>query len=211
MGFDDRRVFAGLTCGLSIWWGNEARIGCRGCRVLFLGGGVFGEMRNEATILLQLAESGERFVEATLGGGHQPLHDRQHLGEGDHAGRGSFNGHEPRFAFAPAADAPELFGHFVDQDFFGGVGGLMIGAEIGFERVEFGGIFAGVDEGFRVETVLEGVAAAGGFPRRSDRTRTVLGIGAIGFGSRGGLGNWCGLILAGLFERLALGGSAELA
>ncbi len=161
-------------------------------------------MRNEPTVLLELAESGERFVEAALGGGHEALNNRQHFGEGDDAGRGSFNIHEPGFAFAPAADAPEVFGHFVNQDFFGGVGGLVVGAEIGFEAVEFGGIFAGVDEGFRVETVLEGVAAAGGFPRRSDRARTVMGIGAVGFGSRGGLGNWRGLVLAGLFERLAL-------
>jgi hypothetical protein len=33
----------------------------------FGGGGVFGNMRNEATVFLELAESGERFVEAALG------------------------------------------------------------------------------------------------------------------------------------------------
>jgi hypothetical protein len=51
--------------------GNEARSSGGGGLDLFfafLGAdGAFGKMRNEATVFLELAESGERFVEAALG------------------------------------------------------------------------------------------------------------------------------------------------
>jgi hypothetical protein len=107
--------------------------------------------------------------------------------EGDKPGFGIFDREEPGFAFSPAADSPELFGHFVDQDFLGGVGWLVFGAQAGFECVKFCGIFAGADDRFRVETVLEGVSAAGGFSRRTDRVSTVLGVGAVGFGSGDGV------------------------
>jgi hypothetical protein len=104
-----------------------------------------GDVWNEATVLLQLAESGQGFVEAALGGAHEALIEREVFRESDDqefVGQGQAGG----FYAAVAADAPVVFGDFVDQEFLGRGGGLVLGAEVGFESVEGGGVFTGYYE-----------------------------------------------------------------
>ncbi len=45
------------------------------------------------------------------------------------------------FHFAEAADAPEALGELIDQDLFGGIGGLVFAAETGAKLVELGRVF----------------------------------------------------------------------
>ena len=91
------------------------------------------------------------------------------------------------FEFAEAAHAPEVLGELVDQNFFDGVGGLMLIAESGAEMIELGGIFAGQDELLRVEAVLERVLRRTQLSDGALGSGTVLGVSAIDFRTRGGL------------------------
>jgi len=181
-------VFAGI-----LW--NEARpLGSFGFFFVLSGLRV---LWNEATVLLELPQSGESFVETALGGGHEALDDGHHFQNGEHAVL-VVAGNEFRFVPAVAADAPDLFGHFVDQNLFRCVGGLVVAAQIGSERFEFGGIFyARNDQIFGVETVLKSVLAAGGFTFNGAGSCAVLRVAAVGFGAI-------------LFGGLALGGATEL-
>lgn len=85
--------------------------------------------------------------------------------------------------FAHAAEAPEVLGDFVDQDFFGLVGGPVFGAEGGAKFVQFGRIFAGQDEFLGIEPVLEGVVFRVFLAFDGLGTGGVLRIGAIDFRS----------------------------
>ena len=68
-------------------------------------------------------------METAFGGGHHAL-------DGGEMRDQNFVGIEERcFEDAGAAQPPELFGQFLDQDFLGLIGRLMFGAEFGFERV----------------------------------------------------------------------------
>ncbi len=175
----------------------EPGIGFLGNEASFFDGGLFfdgrglfrsGFLGNEATLLLQFGERGEGFVEAALGGigsaldqGHEAVIDPL-ADVGGSPGDG--------FEVAEAAHAPEALGEFVDQDFLGGVGGLVFRTKSSAERIEFGGIFAWGDEVFRIETVFEGVLRGAGSAGDTFRTRGEGGVGAIdiGAGERGGLG-----------------------
>jgi hypothetical protein len=77
-------------------------------------------------------------------------------------------------------DAPEIFGQLVDENVFGGVGGLMLGAERGAELVELGGIFAREYEGLGIETMLKGVAAGTSLGLGGLRAGRELRIGLVG-------------------------------
>jgi hypothetical protein len=186
--------FGGFGVFFRILW-NEARSCCDFGFPFVLSS--FRVLWNEATVLLELPQGGESFVETALGGGHEALDDGHHFQNGEHAVL-VVAGNEFRFVPAVAADAPDLFGHFVDQNLFRCVGGVVVAAQIGSERFEFGGIFyARNDQIFGVETVLKSVLAAGGFTFNGAGSGAVLGVGAVGFGAI-------------LFGGLALGGATEL-
>lgn len=91
---------------------------------------------------LEIGESLQGFVETTFGCGHGALNDRQDgetfLNVVERTGS-----HGAGFELAHAAETPVVFGQFVDQDVFGGGGGLVFAAEVGAEGIEFGGVFAG--------------------------------------------------------------------
>lgn len=95
------------------------------------------------------------------------------------------------FELPHAAETPKVLRYFVDQDFFGGVGGLMLGAERSAELFELGGIFGSEDELLGIEAVLEGVLARSGFALGSPGPGGVLGVSTIDPGAdtfgRGGL------------------------
>jgi hypothetical protein len=106
---------------------NEAIAVARFRRRAFVcGNRVFGKMRNEATIRLQFPERGWCIVEAALGGGRCALEDCQHFGNATTPGLGSSWLMSWASRFLPVAHPPELFGHFVDQGFLGGVGVIAV-------------------------------------------------------------------------------------
>jgi len=113
-------------------------------------------------------------VETAFGGGHHALNEIE-MRDQDFAGI-----EQPRFVGTGAAQAPELLGQFVDQDSFGFINRLMLGAEVGFELVERGGFFGADHQLFGIETVFEGVATGPRFAFRSGRSGAFLSIGAIG-------------------------------
>ena len=84
---------------------------------------------------------------------------------------------------AEAAKTPEVLGEFVDEDFFGGVGRLVLAAERCAEFIELGGIFTGLDDLLRVEAMLEGVLRGVRFAFGGARTGGVLGVAAVDFGA----------------------------
>jgi hypothetical protein len=127
---------APLRAKAGVRWHARSRLGngiCRneasGNRFLRarLGDGI---LRNEATFFLQLAQNGEGFVETAFGGGHHAL-DGGEMRDPDLVGI-----EERSFDCASAAQAPELFGHFVHQDFLGLVDWLLFVAEFDLERVQ---------------------------------------------------------------------------
>ena len=112
-------------------------------------------------------------MEAALGGAHHAL-DGVEVTELDAAAA------EKRgFDAAGAADAPKLLGHFVYENFFGLIHGLMFGAEIGLKRIELGGFFRTSDQLLGVQAVLEGVTTGIGFADGAFWASRVLGIGAV--------------------------------
>ena len=140
------------------------------------------KLRNEATVLLKLAQGGQGFVEAALGGGHSALNDGK-SGEAlmqffDRAGP-----HRAGLEHPHAAETPVMFGELVDQDVFGGTGGLVFAAEVVAEGIEFGGVFTGQNELFGVEPVLEGIAAGSRFAFGGPGTGRELGILPVDFGA----------------------------
>ncbi len=70
------------------------------------------------------------------------------------------------FEFAEAAHAPEALGEFIDQDFFGGIGGLMLATKVGAELVEFLRIFTLDDQVLGIQSVLERVLGGAGLSDR---------------------------------------------
>ena len=79
-----------------------------------------------------------------------------------------------------AAQTPGGHGHLLDEQGFGGTGGLVFG-EKGIEQFpEFVGIFVGKDGGLGGESVAEGVERDGGATFGSARAGGVLGVATIG-------------------------------
>lgn len=79
-----------------------------------------------------------------------------------------------------------MLSEFVDQDFFGGVGWLVLVAKGSAEMVELGGIFVGDDKLLRVQTVPEGVLRGAQFAFGGARTGGMLSI----FGDSFRRGGW---------------------
>src|SRR5438034_10811795 len=77
--------------------------------------------------------------------------------------------------------APAGHGDLGDEDFLGGGGGLVFGVEPVEQGVELGGIFAGQDEGFGVQAVLEAVETDGGATFGRGRARAVLRVETVRF------------------------------
>ena len=76
-------------------------------------------------------------MKAALGRGHGALDKREQV----EPVLKVFLRHGVRFIATHAAETPEVLGEFVDQNFFGGVGGLVLGAQVGFEGIEVGWVF----------------------------------------------------------------------
>jgi len=84
------------------------------------------------------------------------------------------------FEGAHAAQAPCGHRHLLDEQGFGGAGGLVFG-EKGVEQfLEFVGIFVGENSGLGGEAVAESVEANGSATFRSARAGTELGVATIG-------------------------------
>lgn len=144
-------------------------------------------LRNEATGLLEFGESSECAEEAAFGGGDIAGEQLEYAG----GEQGAFGLPGAGFQFAEAAHAPEVLGKFVDEDFFGGVDGLMLAAERGAEAIKFGSALFGEDELFGVEAVLEGVLGRALFTGFGAWAGGVLGVAAVGLGAIGfGGGRW---------------------
>lgn len=62
-----------------------------------------------------------------------------------------------------AVGKPVVFGHVMHQQFFGGVGGRVIGNQRLMESGKFGGVFVGQEKGAGSETVFERIAAGSSF------------------------------------------------
>ncbi len=139
-------------------------------------------LRNEATGFLKPLQGSEGFVEAAFGGGHGALDESQQAVVAPVVQIFGLKG--AGFEFAEAAHAPEVLSELVDQDFFGGVGGLVLVAKGGAEVIELGGIFVRQDELLGVETVLEGVLRGTQLSDGALGSGTVLGVSAIDFGTR---------------------------
>src|SRR5204863_4071068 len=81
-----------------------------------------------------------------------------------------------------AALLPVGADHGVDVKGFGGRGGMELAAVFGDEGVVFGGVFAGDDDGLRVESMLQSVEAGGGLALGGAGSGGHLRVGAIGCG-----------------------------
>ena len=116
---------------------------------------------------------------------------------------GEANIEQAGFDAAHAGEAPGGHDHLVDEQIFGGPGGMVFGLE-GFEHfVEVFPILVGEDGSLRGEAVAQGVRADGGAPFGSLRAGTLLGVAAVGndlslgghgliYGSGGGSGSGFG-------------------
>ena len=80
-----------------------------------------------------------------------------------------------------------MFGHFEDEDVFGGALGLVFFPEIGEQDGELFAIFAGLQGDVHAEVVAGGVLAAGSFAFGGAWTGGVAGIAGVKF-SCGGIG-----------------------
>src|SRR5438874_11169839 len=77
--------------------------------------------------------------------------------------------------------APSGHGDLADEGFFGGGGGLVLGIEAVEEGFEGGRIFAGQDEGFGVQAVLEAVETDGGASFGRGWARAFLRVETVSF------------------------------
>jgi len=81
---------------------------------------------------------------------------------------------------AQAGETPGGHDHLLDEEIFGGSGGVMLGFE-GFEQLaELLVIFGGEDGGLGGEAVAEGIEADGGAAFWSSGSRGELGVPAVG-------------------------------
>ena len=89
----------------------------------------------------------------------------------------------PEFGFSvtKSVETPGVGSELVDELALYAVEGPPSGLELGGESFEFGGIFAGNDEGLGVYPVFDGVQANGGFALRRGRPGRVLRISAVSF------------------------------
>jgi len=98
-------------------------------------------------------------------------------------------GEDSGFEGAKAAEAPGGHRHLLDQQGFGGAGGLVLVEERIAELAKFLGIFCGQDGGFGREAVAERVLRDGGAAFLGARAGGLLRIAAIGvelaFGNHG--------------------------
>jgi hypothetical protein len=78
-------------------------------------------------------------VETALGGGHRAIDESQQSVL--HPTVEVFGCPGAGFEFAEAAQAPEVLRKFIDQDVFGGVGGLMLVTQGGAKVIELRWIF----------------------------------------------------------------------
>jgi hypothetical protein len=117
-------------------------------------------------------DPGEEF-----GGGTVAEEDGAEVGAG---GLGEEGAIELRLDAAKAPLVPIGADHGVDVEGFGRVGRAEAGVVVADEGLVFGGIFAGDDNGFGVEAVLECVEAGGGLARIGAGSGRFLRVGAIG-------------------------------
>jgi hypothetical protein len=106
------------------------------------------------------------------------------------------------FERAEAAQTPEVLSEFINQDFFGGIGGLVLSAKFGAQFIEFNGALVGQHEGFGIDTVLKGVLRAALFAFGA------AGTGGFAFGRLGdgsGLGYGTGFLRINGHERFLAG------
>lgn len=139
-----------------------------------------GRCRNEATSFLKQAQGLQGFVEASFGRGRR-AGDESEQTVGD-PGIEIFRLEGAGFRFAKAAHAPEVLGQFIDEDLFGGAGGLVFTAKSRAEVVELGRILIREDELFGVQAVTEGVLGRADFAVDGFGSGGMLGIGAIACG-----------------------------
>lgn len=202
---DGRRIFLVACCGNEANWATVGMV----MRVVVGGAGMFvfffdffevkpgndasGRAlrlcglricRNEATLFLQFGESGECAVKTAFSRSHGALDESHEAGIDPIAEIARFPG--ARFEFAETAQTPEVLSEFVDQDFFGGVGGLVLVAKGSAEMIELGGIFAGYNELLRVQAVPEGVLRGAQFSFRRARTGGMLSVLTIRFSATAG-------------------------
>ena len=91
------------------------------------------------------------------------------------------DGVEGGFDTVQPQQAPIGHGDLADQEFRTGGGGLVLGA-VGVEQgFKCGGIFAGHDDGFGAQAVLEAVQTDGGAAFGRGRARGVLRVLAVRF------------------------------
>jgi hypothetical protein len=84
------------------------------------------------------------------------------------------------FEGAHAAQAPGGHGHLLDEQGFGGSGGLVFGEKGVEQLLKLFRVFVGEDGGFGGEAVAERVEADGGATFRSSRAGRELGVATIG-------------------------------
>lgn len=173
MRFIVKGIIAGCLGGVVVGDGFVLLIGGGGGGLLFL--------RNEATGFLQFGESVKGAEEAAFGGVDGAGEESEQTAIDRSANRIGLPG--GGFHFAKTAETPEVVGELVDEDLFGGRGGLVLAAERGAEFVEFSGVFTGPDELLRVEAVFEGVLGGAGFPFGGARAGGALGIAAVDGGA----------------------------
>ncbi len=152
---------------------------------------------DELAILLKLAEGLEGFMEAALrargsAGGERDQILVYRAGEIIGLPESGFEGTE-------TAQPSEVLSELINEDFLGGVGGLVLGAELEPQLIEFGGRFVGEDKGFGIEAVLERVLGAALLAFRGARTGGW--VGGVRFGEASGF--------AGFLGETALGGAAD--
>ena len=82
---------------------------------------------------------------------------------------------------------PVMLGHALDEDFFGGSGGLVFAAERVEELIEGVLVFGGEHREDGAETVFEGVATGDGFASFGGRSGGAKGVLAVDFGARAAL------------------------
>jgi hypothetical protein len=96
------------------------------------------------------------------------------------------------FKIPVALDAPVMMGEFINQHFFGERSGLMLGAEVCSERVQFLGVFTWDAGELGVDSVLECIFRRSGFAFGGFRASAFLGVFAIDFGAGAlGLSGFC--------------------
>ncbi len=161
----------------------------------------FDGSRDELAIFLQLTQGLQGLVKSSFGarGGAYGERDQTLVAGANEV----FGVPKDRFHGAETTQTPEVLREFIDENLFGGVGGLVLGAELGSELIEFGSGFIRENERFGIEAVLERVLGTAPLAFRGAGAGGLVG----GVGQSVGLGDAAGF--AGLLGETALGGAAD--